>query len=60
MVSFSQREYDVGTQIDDNPSKHLDNCLKNLWNFRPYLYHLDKSIDFEPLKSMEGVETYFD
>jgi CMP-N-acetylneuraminate monooxygenase len=56
---FPGGKYDVGTKTVDQPSKPLDDYLKRSWNFQPYIYQLDRSMDFEPLKSMEGIKYYF-
>ncbi|CAF2681487.1 unnamed protein product [Rotaria sp. Silwood2] len=57
---FPGGKYDVGTKLADEPLKPLENYLKKSWNFQPYIYQLDKSLDFEPLKSMKGIKQYFE
>ncbi|CAF1074219.1 unnamed protein product [Adineta steineri] len=56
---FPEGTYDVGTKIADEPSKPLDNYLKKSWDFESYIYQLDQSMMFEPLKTIEGIQQYF-
>ena len=56
---FPEGKYDVGANAADKPAKLLENYLKKSWNFQPYIDQLDKSMDFEPLKTIEGIKQYF-
>jgi len=56
---FPDGKYDLGTKIGDQPSKPIDDYLKKSWNFQPYISQLDQSLEFEPLKTIEGIKEYF-
>jgi len=54
--SFPGGKYDIGTKIADKPS---NDYLKKSWNFQPYIDQLDQCMNFEPLKTIEGIKEYF-
>jgi len=53
---FPGGQYDIGTRIADEP---VNDYLKKSWNFQPYIYQLDKSMNFQPLNTIEGIKLYF-